>query len=155
MHNRVKIPTEIMLQTAFSIARKSFIWKGTLFYLSSCFIPMSGSFSVPELFQNTSSLRCTSGLGSTQIQTNKIDFLTVYSNATHFVSKFSLTSSQAATAKDPGTDGEVNLQIYINNTCSEIKSCQRTIFLGFVHTCTPTQDWGDGLTGWGDWCMAN
>lgn len=48
----------------------------------------------------------------------------------------------ATIAKDPGTDGEVNLQIYINNTCSERKNCQRTIFLGFVHACSPsTQDW--------------
>lgn len=74
----------------------------------------------------------------------------------HFFVKVFPDASQATIAKDPGTDGEVNLQIYINNTCSETKNCQRTIFLGFVHTCSPsTQDWGDGLTEWGDWCMAN
>ena len=63
------------------------IWKGNLLYLSSCFIPMSGSFSVPELFQNTRSLRCTSGLGSTQIEKKRF-FLTVYSNATLFCQSF-------------------------------------------------------------------
>lgn len=74
----------------------------------------------------------------------------------HFFVKVFPDASLATIAKDPGTDGEVNVQIYINNTCSETKNCQRTIFLGFVHTCSPsTQDWGDGLTDWGDWCMAN
>lgn len=65
----------------------------------------------------------------------------------HFFVKVFPDASLATIAKDPGTDGEVNVQIYINNTCSETKNCQRTIFLGFVHTCSPsTQDWGDGLT---------
>lgn len=34
----------------------------------------------------------------------------------------------ATIAKDPGTDGEVNLQIYINNTCSERKTAKELSF---------------------------
>ena len=110
------------------------------------------------LFQNSSKTRALSAAPAAWAlhKSKKKRFFNSLFQCNTFLSKFSLTRPQATIAKDPGTDGEVNLQIYINNTCSETKNCQRTIFLGFVHTCSPsTQDWGDGLTDWGDWCMAN
>ena len=131
-----------MPQTAFSIARKSFNMKREsvlpvpLLYSYERLFFCSRILLTHELFPLHQRL----GLYTNPNKKKKKRFFNSLFQCNTFLSKFSLTRPQAAIAKDPGTDGEANLPIYINNTYSETKNCQRTIFLGFVHTFTATQD---------------
>lgn len=115
MHNRVKIPTEIMLQTAFSIARKSFNMKREFV------LPVPLLYSYERLFFCSRTLLTNElsplhqRLGLYTNPTKKNRFFHSLFQCNTFLSKFSLARPQAAIAKDPGTDGEVNLQ-FISTT---------------------------------------
>ena len=115
MYNRVKIPSEIVPQTAFSIELKSFNMK-TVFVL-----PVPLLYSYERLFFCSRTLLTHElfplhqRLGLYTNPNKKNRFFHSLFQCNTFLSKFSLTRPQAAIAKDPGTDGEVNPQ-FISTT---------------------------------------
>lgn len=102
MHSSVKIPSEIVPQTAFSIARKSFNMKREFV------LPVPLLYSYERLFfcsrtllkHELSPLHQRLGLYTNPNKKNRF-FRSLFQCNT-FLSKFSLTRSQAAIAKDPG-----------------------------------------------------